>query len=130
MVAAMRSPQGASAAVLMTIRSGEVSAVASVALALEYESVCRRAEHQRAAGLSDEEVEVFVDAVIAIMEPVRSHFLWRPQLRDPNDEMVLESAINGRASLLVTFNTKDFDEARRFGIDVMVPREALRRLRQ
>jgi predicted nucleic acid-binding protein len=30
-------------------------------------------------------------------EPVPTHFLWRPQLRDPNDEVVLEAAVNGRA---------------------------------
>ena len=65
-----------------------------------------------------------------MMEPVRSHYLWRPQLRDPNDELVLEAAINGHARMLVTFNLRDFAGASRFGIEVVLPREALRRLVQ
>ena len=65
-----------------------------------------------------------------MIEPVKSHYLWRPQLRDPNDEMVLEVAINGRASILATFNVKDFLPAKRFGIEVLLPQNALRRLVQ
>lgn len=129
-VAAMRSPTGASAALLRRIRLGDAIAVVSVALALEYEAVCGRLEHGQASGLSARQVDVFVDAVIAMMEPVRSHFLWRPQLRDPNDELVLEAAINGRVRMLVTFHARDFVGAGRFGIEVMPPREALKRLIQ
>lgn len=40
-------------------------------------------------------------------EPVETHLLWRPQLRDPGDEMVPEAAVNGQADLLVTFNLRD-----------------------
>ena len=129
-VAAMRSPSGASAELLRRIRSGDAVAVTGVALALEYEAVCCRPEHQQASGLTSRQVGVFLDAVIAMMEPVKCHFLWRPQLRDPNDEMVLEAAINGRARLLVTFNSGDFAGAARFGIEVVLPREALKRLTQ
>ena len=56
-----------------------------------------RVEHRLGAGLSDLEVEVFLTAVIAPAVPVATHFLWRPQLRDPSDEMVLEAAVNGHA---------------------------------
>ena len=129
-VAAMRSPSGASAAILRRVRAGDVTALLGVALALEYEAVCRRPEHQIAAGLTAIEVELFVESVIAMAEPVTSHFLWRPQLRDPNDELVLEAAINGRAKLLVTFNIRDFADAVRFGIEVLVPRDALKRMTQ
>ena len=104
--------------------------MAGVALALEYEAVCKRPEHQIASGLTRREVSLFVDAVIAMMEPTKNHYLWRPQLRDPNDEMVLEAAINGRASILATFNVKDFLPAKRFGIEVLRPQDALRRLVQ
>ena len=89
-VAAMRSPSGASAAILRTARQGRVMLLVSVPLALEYEAICSEAEHRLAAGLSEREVEIFVDAVVAMAEPVKTHFLWRPQLRDPGDEMVLE----------------------------------------
>jgi predicted nucleic acid-binding protein len=70
---------------------------------------------------------VFIDGLIAMAEPVQSHFRWRPQLRDPGDEMVLEAAVNGRAEAIVTFNEKDLREARRsFGISVIRPGEALK----
>jgi hypothetical protein len=60
-------------------------------------------------------------------EPVESHFLWRPQLRDPNDEMVLEAAVNGRANALVTFNSRDFGKVpAKFGIEVLLPERRLR----
>lgn len=51
---------------------------------------------------------------------------WRPQLRDPNDEMVLEAAINGRADALVTYNIRDFrDAGPRFGIRIARPADLL-----
>lgn len=130
-VAAMRSPSGASAAILRAAREGRVTLLVSVPLAMEYEAICSEAEHQLAAGLDESEVQVFLDAVLAMAEPVKAHFLWRPQLRDPNDEMVLETAVNGRADALVTFNVRDFGPVpERFGIEVMVPREAIRRVRK
>jgi predicted nucleic acid-binding protein len=101
----------------------------SVPLAMEYEAVCARPEHQLAAGLNEQEVRIFVDAVIAIAEPVKIHYLWRPQLRNPSDEMVLETAVSGRANLLITFNVRDYGTApARFGIAVMTPREAVERI--
>ena len=128
-VAAMRSPSGASAEILRTIRRGEATLLLTVALALEYEAVCYREEHRLAAELSQGQVEIFVDAVIAMAEPVDTHFLWRPQLRDPNDEMVLEAAINGNADVLVTFNKRDFVPApARFGVAALLPKYALSRI--
>jgi predicted nucleic acid-binding protein len=103
----------------------------SVPLAMEYEAICSEAEHRLTAGLSEREVEIFLDAIVAMAEPVETHFLWRPQLRDPGDEMVLEAAVNGQADLLVTFNVRDFgDVPSRFGIELMIPRDALERIRQ
>jgi len=129
-VAAMRSPKGASAALLMEARRDKITILANVALALEYEATCRRAEHGVAAGLRPAQVGVFVDAVIAMAEPVETHFLWRPQLRDPADEMVLEAAANGQAAAIVTFNSKDFGNIPlQFGIEVLSPVDVLRRIK-
>lgn len=129
-VAAMRSPGGASAAILRAARQDQVTLLVSVPLALEYESICRKPEHRQAAGLSDQQTEIFLDAVLAMSEPVETHFLWRPQLRDPSDEMVLEAAVNGRADALVTFNRRDFGTApERFGVLMLLPREALARIK-
>jgi putative PIN family toxin of toxin-antitoxin system len=128
-VAAMRSPAGASAAIIRAVRLKRATLLLSVPLAMEYEAVCGRPEHRLAAGLSCRQVETYVDAIVAMAEPVQTHFLWRPQLRDPNDEMVLEAAVNGGADALVTFNVRDYGAAAaRFGVEVLLPREAITRI--
>ena len=125
----MRSPEGASAAILRAARKGRVTLLASVPLAIEYEAVCARAEHRKAAQLTDKEVHIFLDVVVAMCEPVEPHYLWRPQLRDAADEMVLEVAANGRADAIVTFNVDDFGSVpKMFGIDVLLPRQALEKI--
>jgi predicted nucleic acid-binding protein len=122
----MRSPSGASAFLLRAAREGQIVILANVALVLAYEALCRRAEHITASGLTAAETEIFLTAVVAIAEPVRSHFRWRPQLRDPDDELCLEAAVNGRA---VTFNGRDFGDApNRFGIEVLTPAQAAKRI--
>jgi len=129
LVAAMRSPSGASAALLRAARHGRVVLVAIVALCIEYETVCSRAEHVLAAGFSFVDLRVFLDAVVDLVHPVDPWFLWRPQLRDPGDELVLDAAVNGRAQAIVTFNRRDFRPAAdRFGLDILLPSEALRSL--
>jgi putative PIN family toxin of toxin-antitoxin system len=130
-VAAMRSPAGASAALLLAALEGRAQLLVNVALVLEYEAVCLRELHQTASGLSVPEVLQFVDGLTALSEPVASHYIWRPQLRDPNDEMVLEAAVNGGANAIVTFNQRDFGLApESFGIQVLLPRDALAFLRK
>jgi putative PIN family toxin of toxin-antitoxin system len=129
LVAALRSPTGASAELLRLAVRDRVTLLASAALAIEYESVCRREEHRLAAGLSVREVGQFLDALIDLIEPVEIWFLWRPQLRDICDELVLEAAANGRADAIVTFNKRDFGTAPdRFGIELLLPSEALMRV--
>jgi hypothetical protein len=73
-VAAMRSPSGASAAILRTARQGRITLLVSVPLALEYEAICSEAEHRLAAGLGEREVEIFLDAVVAMAEPMKTRF--------------------------------------------------------
>lgn len=129
-VAAMRSPAGASAALIRAARGGRVRLAATVPLCLEYEDVCSRPEHVAAAGISAGELSVFLDAVVGLVEPVDVWFLWRPQLRDPGDELVLEAAVNAGATAIVTFNRRDFRSvADRFGLDILLPAEAIRRAR-
>lgn len=71
---------------------------------------------------------MLLDAVAAVAEPVRLAFLWRPAVHDPNDDMVLEAAVNGRADAIVTFNVRDFGKiAMQFGVAVLTPAEALKR---
>ncbi len=75
-------------------------------------------------------MEAFINRVIGIAKPVEIHFRWRPQLRDPGDEMVFETAVNGQADAVVTFNRRDYGEAPGvFGIELLLPGEALRGMR-
>lgn len=128
-VAALRSPAGASAALMDRALRRKLTLLLSVALVLEYESVCAHPVQRIASGLSVSEVAMVISALCAVAEPVRSRFLWRPQLRDPGDEMVLEAAVNGRADGLVTFNRRDFGRApERFGVALLSPRQALGRM--
>jgi putative PIN family toxin of toxin-antitoxin system len=130
-VAAMRSPKGASAALLRSIVHGRATLVLSTAMGLEYEAVCLRQVHRAASGLTETEVMTFIDGIAALAEPVTMRFVWRPQLRDPNDEMVLETAVNGKANAIATFNGRDFGKApQRFGILLLTPGEVLRRMTQ
>ena len=129
-VAALRSPHGASRQLLRHLRAGRIKAVATIGMFIEYEAVLTRPDQLAATGLTVAETGRFLDGLAALVQPVRPHFLWRPQLRDPNDEMVLEAAVNGQADVIVTFNQRDFlPAATRFGIEVLMPREIVRRLK-
>ncbi|WP_416211552.1 PIN domain-containing protein [Frankia sp. Cas3] len=86
-----------------------------------------RAEHLSTARISSDDVATLLDAVVAVTEHVRLAFLWRPTLRDPDDDMVLETAVNGHAEWIVTFNRRDFGTAtEQFGIGVCTPAAALK----
>ena len=128
-VAALRSRTGAANALLRALRTGELQAVASVPMLLEYEAVLMRPAQRQAIGFTIQDVERFLDGLVALLEPVTPHFLWRPTLRDPDDEMVLDAAVNGGVEAIVTFNVKDFlPEAARFHLEILTPAEAIRRL--
>jgi putative PIN family toxin of toxin-antitoxin system len=128
-VAGMRSPSGASAAILLAARRRRVVLLATVALFVEYEAVCERAEHRAASGLTKDEVRVFLDALANMVEEVEAHFLWRGRLRDATDDMVLDAAINGQADGITTFNRRDYGSVPdEFGIAVLAPREVLKRI--
>ena len=129
MVAAIRSDAGASRQLLAAGLEGRLTLAVSVPLMIEYQAVMTRLEHLTASRLSAEDVEALLDAVAAVAEPVRLAFLWRPAVPDPDDDMVLEAAVNGQADAIVTFNVRDFgNAAERFGIEVLAPGKALRRL--
>jgi predicted nucleic acid-binding protein len=101
----------------------------TTALFLEYESELLRAEQQLATGMNTADVEGFLAAFASAAESLELNFLWRPQLRDPADEMVLEAAVNGRASAVVTHNANDFrTAATRFGVRTLTPAEFLKEL--
>ena len=104
--------------------------VISVPLVLEYEAVCLRPEHLLATGLSPVEVLSVVDMLVDKSHRTKIHFRHRPLTRDPSDEMVLETALNGNADAIVTFNLKDYgSQKQRLGMECLLPRQALRRVK-
>lgn len=130
LVAALRSDSGASRQLLESVLSCRIEMAVSVPLMVEYEAVLKRPEHLAVSGLTVQDIDEVINALAAIAAPVRLRFLWRPQLVDPGDEMVLETAVNGGASRLVTFNMRHLEEvAKRFGIRAMLPRDAWKEIR-
>jgi predicted nucleic acid-binding protein len=129
LVAGVRSDRGASRVLLAAGLERRYPVLASVPLMLEYEAVLTRPEHLAAAGISTADAEVLLDAIAAVVEPIRISYLWRPLLTDPGDDLVLETAVNGRANAVVTFNRRDFElAAGQFGIEVLAPADAIARL--
>jgi len=102
--------------------------VATPALFFEYEDVLGRSEQIRAHGFTAEQIAQFIQTLarFTVLVP-RVHFQVKPQLKDANDEMVLEAAINGYAEAIVTFNLADFaPAASNFGIEVATPGSIIR----
>jgi predicted nucleic acid-binding protein len=131
LVAAVRSPTGASAALLTLMLEGKASWLLSVAMAFQYEVICMLADHRLAANATEREMRNLLDTIFGVIVPGEVHFQWRPQLTDAGDEMVLEAAVNGRADAIVTFNGAHFTGAPgRFGIKLWKPAEALREIRK
>jgi len=127
LVAAFRSDTGASRQVLEAARVRRFDLLLSVPLMLEYESVLTRPEHLAASGASREDVSSVLDELASVGKRVELVIRTRPMLPDPNDEMVLETAINGRADAIVTFNDRDFRPvAARFRCSVVRPGEVIR----
>jgi putative PIN family toxin of toxin-antitoxin system len=129
LVAATRNRYGPSFALMQCVRQKQVKMVCSPALFLEYEDVLKRPEQLLASGLSGSDIDAILHGLAATIEPVLTHYQWRPQLRDPADEMVLEAAANAQAHAIVTYNLRDFGPAKLFGIPVLNPEQIFQHFR-
>ena len=126
LVSALNSNIGASFKVLMEIGSGLYDSAVSVPLVLEYEDVTKRLG--RKLKISKEAAENIIDYICLVSEKTRIFYLWRPYLKDPKDDMVLELAVSAQCSHIITYNVKDFKGTDKFGIAVMTPKEFLKQL--
>lgn len=123
LVAALRSSKGASHRLLRLIDSGKFRLNVSVPLVLEYESAAKRR-----TSLSARDVDAVVDYICSVSTHRKVHFLWRPLLTDPQDDMVLELAVAGGCGAIISFNKADFAAARGFGIRILTPAEFLKEI--
>lgn len=125
-VSALRSQQGPSFAVLSLVGTGKFDINLSVPLILEYESVAKRSRWSGKPSWTH--VSNILDYLCDAGRQRQIHFLWRPHARDPKDDMVLEVAVAGQCDCIVTYNKKDFVEAKSFGLDLMTPKEFLKKI--
>lgn len=126
LVAATRNRYGPSFSLMQIIRLKHVTMCCSPALFLEYEDVLKRPSQLDASGLLTSDIDAILNELAGIIEPVTTHYQWRPQLRDPADEMVLEAAANAQAQAIVTYNLRDFGPAKLFGIALLTPEQTIR----
>ena len=123
LASALRSRQGASYRLLSLVGSGKFAVSLSVPLLLEYEQVAKRLVGQ--SPLTEVDIDDILDYVCQMAGHQRVFYLWRPFLKDPEDDMVLELAVAANCGYVVTFNMRDFAGAEQFGIRIVTPRDFL-----
>ena len=129
MVAGFASGRGASRRLLLAALDGEVRLLLSTPLLVEYEAVLTRSAMLAMFGVSAEEVAAVLDELAGLCVQVVFDYGWRPQAHDPDDDLVLETAINGGADVVASFNVADMRAgARSFGIGVERPSVVVRRI--
>lgn len=125
--AALYSQRGASYKLLSLIDSGKFGSHISVPLILEYEDVAKRNLDQ--INPSAQEVDDIIDYICMVANRQKIYYLWRPFLKDPKDEMVLELAVAAGCDFIITFNQRDFQGVKEeFGIGVITPKEFLQKI--
>jgi putative PIN family toxin of toxin-antitoxin system len=124
LVAGLLSRNGASYRLLQLMGKGKFELHLSVPLLLEYEDAAKRLVSK--TDLTQKDIDDILDYLCLIGKKWEIHYLWRPFLKDPNDDMVLELAVTARCEWIVTFNTRDFAGIEQFGIRVLTPRDFLK----
>jgi putative PIN family toxin of toxin-antitoxin system len=126
-VAALMSRRGASFRLIELVGTGRFEISVSVPLVLEYEDAAKRWVGSRIA-LSEAEIDDVIDYMCAVAEHHKVYFLWRPIVKDPEDDMVLELAVGAQCSFIVTYNVKDFEGMELFGIEAITPKTFLEKI--
>lgn len=125
-VSALRSRNGFSFDLLSIIDDKRFKISISVPLILEYEDAIKR--NKKVIKLSQPNIDAILDYICLVAEKRKIFYLWRPFLRDPNDDMILELAVESESDFIISFNKKDFVGTRKFNIEVLTPKEILQML--
>ncbi|MBI5116360.1 putative toxin-antitoxin system toxin component, PIN family [Candidatus Poribacteria bacterium] len=123
-ISALRSRRGASYRLLMLLDRGDIEINISVPLIVEYEDAAKRIA--REFGLTHADIDDILDYICSIAHRRKIHFLWRPFLKDPQDDHVLELAVESGCKIIVSHNVRDFSGAEQIGIRVVTPKEFLK----
>jgi len=131
-VSALISSKGASRAVLRVCLRGRCQPLVGEKLFTEYEDVLGREQLFHGSPLSTVERNELLDAFLSVCEWIPVFFLWRPNLPDEGDNHLIELAVAGGATKLVTHNVRDFQrgELRFPQIEIVTPSEFLKEWRQ
>jgi putative PIN family toxin of toxin-antitoxin system len=125
-ISGLRSRRGASFKLLSMLGEGAFDISVSVPLVLEYETIARR--QARALGLDSATIDDILDYLCQVALRREIFFLWRPFLKDPKDDLVLELAVESESEFIITYNRRDFAGTEKFGIKVLTPKEFLKKL--
>jgi putative PIN family toxin of toxin-antitoxin system len=128
LVSAARSRQGASFALVSSLPNPQFEFALSVALYTEWQAVLTRPEHLL-PGLLAEDALGYLRYLASIAHLQDVYYLWRPFLRDPDDDMVLECAVASGSQYLVTHNVRDFLRSAELGVNAITPAAFLAFLR-
>ena len=124
-VAGLKSRKGASFQVLSRIGTDAFDIGLSVPVLVEYETVLKR---MHLPHLTAHNIEAFLDYVCAVADNREIFYLWRPYLKDPKDDMILEIAVASQADYIVTFNLRDFSNIDLFGVEAITPQQLLQKI--
>ncbi|GAB4090388.1 PIN domain-containing protein [Hydrogenophaga soli] len=120
LLTALKSSRGTSHRLLSLLTEDRYQLHVSAPLVAEYEAVLKRGM----LNLSPQQIDDVVDFVCAKAVHHKIFYLWRPALKDPGDDFILELAVKAHAQI-VTWNVADFRQATRFGIQVVTPGDVL-----
>ena len=124
LVSGLRSRQGMSYRLLSFLGGRLYRPVVTVPLVVEYEqSLC---DPRTEVPFSAVDIGKYLNFVCSVSDCRKVHFRWRPFLRDPNDDMVLEAAVSGQCEYIITFNLRDFKNVGKFGIVAITPGDFLK----
>jgi putative PIN family toxin of toxin-antitoxin system len=125
LVSALRSNRGASFKLIRLIGTGKFNISLSVPLLIEYEAVCKRKKFDH---LIEADIDDLLNYICKVADKLDIFFLWRPFLKDPKDDMILELAVEAGCEYIITYNLDDFKGTEQFDVEAITPKQFLNKI--